>query len=67
MEPRPPGARSPERRTSDISTPAGAASTTPLQWVDGLGGGLAAYVLYRLFGEVLSLRHFSAELRRRFA
>ena len=40
---------------------------TALQWVDGLGAGLAAYALHQLLGELISLRHFSAELRRRFA
>jgi uncharacterized membrane protein YphA (DoxX/SURF4 family) len=40
---------------------------TTLQWVDGLGAGLAAYALYQVLGELLSLRHSSAELRRRFA
>jgi Methylamine utilisation protein MauE len=44
-----------------------AASATALQWVDGLGAGLAAYVLYLVLSELLSLRHLSAELRRRFA
>jgi Methylamine utilisation protein MauE len=43
------------------------ASATALQWIDGLGAGLAAYALYRLLGELLSLRGLSAELRRRFA
>ena len=38
-----------------------------LQWVDGVGAGLAAYALYQVLGEIISLRHFSAELRRRFA
>ena len=38
-----------------------------LQWVDGLGAGLAAYALYQVLGELVSLRQFSAELRRRFA
>lgn len=38
----------------------------PLQWVDGLGAGLAAYALYRAFDQVLSLQYFSAQLRRRF-
>lgn len=42
--------------------PAGA-----LQWIDGVGGGLAAYALYRAFDQLLSLRHSSAELRKRFA
>lgn len=47
---------------------AGAAgATTALQWVDGLGAGLAVYVLYQILGELVSLRHSSAELRRRFA
>lgn len=44
-----------------------AAGVTALQWVDGLGAGLAAYALYQVLGELLSLRHLSAELRRRFA
>jgi hypothetical protein len=44
-----------------------AAGTTTLQWVDGLGAGLAAYALYQLLDELLSLRRLSAELRRRFA
>lgn len=43
------------------------ASATVLQWIDGLGAGLAAYALYRLLGELLSLRRLSAELHRRFA
>lgn len=46
---------------------AGAAGATTLQWVDGLGGGLAAYALYRVLGELISLRGLSAELRRRLA
>lgn len=46
---------------------AGTASATVLQWIDGLGAGLAAYILYQVLGELVSLRHFSAELRRRFA
>lgn len=46
---------------------AGAAGASALQWVDGLGAGLAAYVLYRILGELVSLRQSSAELRRRFA
>jgi hypothetical protein len=46
---------------------AAAVSATALQWVDGLGGGLAAFTLYQVFGEIVSLRHFSAALRRRFA
>lgn len=45
----------------------GSASTTALQWVDGLGAGLASYALYQVLGELLSLRHLSAALRRRFA
>lgn len=45
---------------------AGAAGGTLLQWVDGLGGGLAAYALYQVLGELLALRRSSAELRRRF-
>ena len=44
-----------------------AAGATALQRIDGLGAGLAAYALYRLSGELLALRHFAAELRRRFA
>jgi hypothetical protein len=44
-----------------------ATSATALQWIDGLGAGLAAYALYQLLGELLSLRRLSAELRRRFA
>ena len=40
---------------------------TVLQWVDGLGAGFAAYALYQVLGELVSLRYFSAELRRRFA
>jgi len=46
---------------------AAAGRVTTLQWVDGLGAGLAAYTLYQVLGELISLRHFSAELRRRFA
>lgn len=46
---------------------AGAATATALQWIDGLGAGLAAYVLYQVLGEISSLRHLSADLRRRFA
>jgi len=38
-----------------------------LQWVDGVGGGLAAYALYRTFDQLLALRHGTAELRKRFA
>ncbi len=38
----------------------------PLQWVDGLAAGFAAYALYRAFDQLLSLRHSSAELRKRF-
>jgi Methylamine utilisation protein MauE len=44
-----------------------AGNATALQWVDGLGAGLAAYGLYLALGELISLRHGSAELRRRFA
>jgi hypothetical protein len=44
-----------------------AASVTALQWIDGLGAGLAVYALYQLLDEMLSLRRLSAELRRRFA
>ena len=40
---------------------------TPLQWVDGVGAGIAAYALYRAFDQLLSLRRSSAELRKRFA
>ncbi len=39
----------------------------PLQWIDGVGAGLAAYALYRAFDQLLSLRHSSAELQKRFA
>jgi len=46
---------------------AGAGGASALQWVDGLGAGLAAYALYLALGEIISLRHSSAELRRRFA
>ena len=46
---------------------AGRGSASALQWVDGVGAGLAAYALYQVLGEIVSLRHFSAELRRRFA
>jgi Methylamine utilisation protein MauE len=46
---------------------AGTGSATPLQWLDGLGAGLAAYILYQVLGELDSLRYSSAELRRRFA
>ena len=46
---------------------AGPAKLTALQWIDGLGAGLTAYVLYQALGELLSLRHFAAQLRRRFA
>jgi uncharacterized membrane protein YphA (DoxX/SURF4 family) len=45
---------------------AGGTGATPLQWVDGLGAGLAAYALYQVLGELLSLRQSAAELRRRF-
>ena len=38
----------------------------PLQWVDGLCAGLAAYALYRAFDQVLSLQYASAQLRKRF-
>ena len=44
----------------------GSQNVTALQWIDGLGAGLAAYALYQVLGELLSLRHSSAELRRRF-
>ena len=40
---------------------------TVLQWVDGLGAGLTAYALYQVLGELIALRDFAAELRRRFA
>lgn len=43
-----------------------AAGAAPLQRIDGIGAGLAAYALYRLLGELLSLRQSAAELRRRF-
>lgn len=46
---------------------AGVATATALQRIDGLGAGLAAYALYQVLGEILSLRHLSADLRRRFA
>ncbi|MGB6487245.1 MAG: MauE/DoxX family redox-associated membrane protein [Steroidobacteraceae bacterium] len=46
---------------------ASAANATALQWVDGLGAAVAAYALYQVLGELLSLRHLSAALRRRFA
>lgn len=46
---------------------AGTAGVTALQWVDGLGAGVALYVLYQILGELVSLRRSSAELRRRFA
>jgi hypothetical protein len=39
----------------------------PLQFIDSLGAGMAAYALYRVFGELLSLRRSAAELRKRFA
>jgi hypothetical protein len=45
---------------------AGGTGATRLQWVDGLGAGLAAYALYQVLGELLSLRQSTAELRRRF-
>lgn len=38
----------------------------PLQWVDGLGAGFAAYALYRAFDQLLSLQYSSAQLRKRF-
>ena len=44
-----------------------AGGVTALQWADGVGAGLAAYALYLALGEIVSLRHSSAELRRRFA
>jgi len=44
-----------------------AAGPATLQWVDGLAAGLAAYALYQVLGEIVTLRHLSAELRRRFA
>lgn len=46
---------------------AGAATASALQRVDGLGAGLAAFALYHVLGELISLRQRSAELRRRFA
>ena len=39
----------------------------PLQWVDGVGAGIAAYSLYRAFDQLLALLRSSAELRKRFA
>jgi uncharacterized membrane protein YphA (DoxX/SURF4 family) len=39
----------------------------PLQWIDGLGAGLAAYGLYLILAELLSLRRASEALRKRFA
>ena len=42
-------------------------SVAALQWVDGMGAGLAAYGLYRAFDQILSLRQSSLELRKRFA
>jgi len=44
----------------------GSQNVTALQWIDGLGAGLAAYALYQVLAELLSLRYSSAELRRRF-
>jgi len=46
---------------------AAAGGATALQWIDGVGAGLAAYALYLALGEIVSLRHSSAEVRRRFA
>jgi hypothetical protein len=46
---------------------AAVASARTLQWVDGLGAGLAAFALYQVLGEIISLRHLAADLRRRFA
>ena len=43
------------------------APASALQWIDGLGAGLAAYALYQVLGELISLRRLSAQLRRRFA
>jgi hypothetical protein len=40
--------------------------TRPLQWIDGVAAGFAAYALYRAFDQLLSLRHSTAELRKRF-
>lgn len=40
--------------------------TRPLQWIDGVAAAFAAYVLYRLFDQLLSLQHSAAELRKRF-
>src|SRR5690348_9548505 len=37
----------------------GSSDATTLQWLDGLGAGLAAYALYQVLGELLSLRHSS--------
>lgn len=44
-----------------------ASAASALQWIDGLGAGLAAYALYQVLGEIISLRRLSADLRRRFA
>lgn len=38
----------------------------PLQWIDGLGVGLVAYLIYRVFDQLLSLHHSSMQLRKRF-
>ncbi len=38
----------------------------PLEWIDAFGAGLAAYALYRVFGELLALRQSAAQLRKRF-
>ncbi|MGH8291469.1 MAG: MauE/DoxX family redox-associated membrane protein [Steroidobacteraceae bacterium] len=45
---------------------AATALVRPLQWVDGLGAGFAAYAIYRAFDQLLSLRQSSMELRKRF-
>ena len=39
----------------------------PLQWIDGLGAGMAAYGMYRILDRLLALGRASAELRKRFA
>lgn len=49
-----------------LLTAAGSGATAQ-QWVDGLGAGLAAFALYQVLGEIISLRHSAAALRRRFA
>ncbi|HVC31282.1 MAG TPA: MauE/DoxX family redox-associated membrane protein [Steroidobacteraceae bacterium] len=40
--------------------------TRPLQWLDGVAAGFAAYALYRALDQLLSLQHSAAELRKRF-